>query len=67
MEKIWNWFNGNKTTIGLVLAYVLSKAWFANIVGVDVVDALGWIADTFLAVGLGHKMLKANTSPEPNK
>ena len=66
-SKIWGWLNGNKTTIGLVLGYLLSKQWFDNLVGSDVVDALNWIAVTFIGVGIAHKAIKSDTTPEPNK
>jgi hypothetical protein len=28
LQAIWNWLNGNKTIIGLVIAFLLSKTWF---------------------------------------
>ena len=66
-EKLWGYFNGNKTTIGLVIGFLLSKAWFTDLVGVEVSDILQWVAGTFLAVGVAHKVIKADTTPEPNK
>lgn len=67
LQSIWNWFNGNKTTIGLVIGFLLSKTWFTNWLGVDATEVLTWAAETFVSVGLVHKVVKANTLPEPNK
>ena len=67
LTKAWNWFNGNKVTIGLVLGYLLSKTWFQNFVGADVFDAIEWVSATFITVGVVHKIAKSNTKPEPNK
>ena len=67
MEKVWNFLNGNKTTIGLVVAFLLSKTWFTGWIGADVAEVLSWISGTFLTVGVAHKLVKSNTSPEPNK
>jgi len=66
-ESVWNWLNGNKTTIGLVLGYVVGKQWFIDLVGADVVDALNWLALTFIGLGITHKVVKADTTAEPNK
>jgi hypothetical protein len=65
--KLWNWLNGNKTTIGLVLGYVTAQVWFVNMVGVDVVNFLQWFAGTFIGVGLLHKVVKADTTSGSNK
>lgn len=64
--NIWNWLNGNKTTIGLVLGYLIGQTWFDSLVGPPAVDAISWIANTFLGVGLVHKAIKATTDPGPN-
>jgi hypothetical protein len=66
-DKIWNWLNGNKVTIGLVLGYLLSQVWFVNLVSPEIADALRWVADTFLGIGILHKVVKATTTPEPNQ
>lgn len=63
----WNWFNGNKTTIGLVLGYLLGQTWFSHLIGPEALDALNWVAATFLGVGITHKLIKANTEPGPNQ
>ena len=65
MQAVWNWFNGNKTVIGLALGFLLSKAWFTGFVGTEVVDILEWISGTFLVVGVAHKVAKATTTEEP--
>jgi len=66
-EKIWNWLNGNKTTIGLVIGFLTMQEWFVGLVGQPVIDVLVWIAYTFLGVGVLHKVAKSDTTPEPNK
>lgn len=65
-EKIFNYLNGNKTTIGLVLGYLLMQQWFIDAVGQNVADVIQWVAVTFLGVGVGHKIAKSNTEPGPN-
>ena len=66
-EAIWNWLNGNKVTIGLVLGFLIMQEWFVTLVGQGVIDVLVWIAYTFLGVGVGHKIVKSDTTAEPNK
>lgn len=61
LKNLWAWLDGNKTVFGLFLAYLLSKAWFTNLVGVEATDFLNWICDTFLLVGVAHKIVKART------
>lgn len=60
--KLWDWFNGKKTTIGAVLqvasdvAPVVLSALPA--VGVPLAAALAISAKTMLVLGLAHKVLK---------
>lgn len=67
LVKIWNWLNGNKTIIGLVIGFLITQEWFITFVGQQVIDILVWVATTFLGAGIAHKITKANTTAEPNK
>jgi hypothetical protein len=66
LQAIWNWLNGNKTIIGLVIAFLLSKTWFTAWVGPEVADIISWISATFIVGGVAHKVIKSNTEPGPN-
>jgi Ca2+/Na+ antiporter len=65
--KIWNWFNGNKTVIGLVLLQVASMVpEGVNVFGLfDLKAGLIWLGNFFGGVGILHKIAKANFRPEP--
>ena len=64
-EKIWNWLNGNKTFFGLFILLVLQQGWIAE--GTFLYLFLAWLGKILAGVGIAHKLLKANTGPEPNK
>ena len=67
LQLAWNWFNGNKTTIGLVVGFLLSKTWFTGFLGSELTEVLEWVSMTFIGIGVAHKVAKSNTLPEPNK
>ena len=64
-EKLWNYLNGNKTVIGLFLAWLLTKAWFTGLIGPVVSEVLDYAVTTFILGGMAHKVMKANTQPGP--
>jgi hypothetical protein len=55
MLKLWNWLNGNKTTIAVVLSVVLSVLGRR---GVEVPPWVFDITDGILGLGLAHKAVK---------
>lgn len=66
-QAIWNWLNGNKTIIGLFIAWLVSKVWFVDIVGAPIAEILEYIGGLLAGVGVAHKIAKANTQPGPNQ
>lgn len=65
MKKVWNWLNGNKTFFGLFILLILQQGWIAeHTLGFEI---LQWLGGLLSGVGVAHKLLKADTSPEPNK
>lgn len=67
-EKLWNWLNGNKTVIGLLILQV------ANSVPEDLLvlgflplkSFLEWAGGILAGAGAIHKIAKATTAPGPN-
>lgn len=63
MGSIWNWFNGRKTALGLVLValaqfFLANPAVDASLFGTHASRALsvcGWVVT---ALGAGHKFFK---------
>lgn len=75
MEKLpWytlvlNWLNGNKTIFGIFLVTILAPeippdlhVWF-----VPVQTTVLWVGGLLSTAGIAHKIIKSDTSPEPNK
>jgi uncharacterized membrane protein len=67
LTKLWNWLNGNKTVIGLVLLALIAQPFFKQIVPEASIwyQAIQWIAGLLAGVGAVHKLVKANTQPGP--
>ena len=65
MTTVWNWFNGNKTVIGMALLWLADKTWFGGYVGVVGVDIAQYLGGMLTTIGIAHKVYKADTSPEP--
>jgi hypothetical protein len=65
-EKFWNWLNGNKTTIGLVLQWLLAQAFFKEFIPDYTVfyQFLNWVSGLLLGTGIIHKFAKASTQPK---
>jgi hypothetical protein len=59
VTKIWNWLDGKKTWIGLVLNVVLAELARR---GVPVPDWTYAVGDLFLGVGVLHKAVKAGVT-----
>lgn len=56
MKKVWDWFNGNKTYIAVILSVVIS------VLGRRGVEIPLWVYDVtdgILGLGLAHKAVKA--------
>lgn len=65
---IWNWLNGNKTIIGLVLTNLAALIPEGiSVFGLfDLKAGILWLAGIFMGTGIVHKFVKANTDPGPN-
>ena len=68
LENIWNWLNGNKTTIGLVLQWLLAQVFFKDLVpeGTFIFQFVQWLSGLLIGGGVLHKFVKATTAPGPN-
>lgn len=65
LQKVWNWFNGNKTLFGAVILLVLQQGLVPeHTFGYQL---LLWLGNMLAGVGVVHKLAKANTKAEPNK
>ena len=69
ITKVWNYFNGNKTTIG---AIIMVASLFMQEVTIDIwlynpdwmpklIQSLNWIGGITGAIGLTHKSVKQVT------
>jgi hypothetical protein len=67
LTKLWNWLNGNKTVIGLVILTLIQQAFFKQLLPETSVwyQAIQWFAGILAGVGIVHKIAKANTEPGP--
>lgn len=62
--KIWNWFNGSKTKIGVALLSIAALLPDGVMVlGYDLKAALIVVGGFFTGVGVAHIAVKANTQP----
>jgi len=64
LKKVWNWLNGNKTFFGMLILLMLEQDWFTT--ETFLYQFLQWVGYLLAGTGVGHKLLKANTKPEPN-
>jgi hypothetical protein len=64
---IWNWFNGNKTNIGLLLL-ALSKIVPPGVIvfGYDLQTFLVWAGGALTTVGVAHKIVKSQAAANGN-
>jgi hypothetical protein len=65
LTAIWNYLNGNKTALGLVIIQIAS--WLpqdTTLFGfIPVVVVLNWLGGVLSGGGIVHKLVKANTLP----
>lgn len=63
LNKIWNWFDGNKTSIGFFLLWITDKPWLRDLlpdgtVESAIIDIISYIAAILAGTGLLHKGVK---------
>jgi len=58
MKAIWDWLNGNKTAIGGVLLWLVTRSWFVELASPPVIDVLDYLSQILLGGGLLHKGIK---------
>ena len=71
--NIWNWLDGKKTIIAVVLGFVVKSltSLETDVIGAAVpgIDSIISIANTlmgwFAVLGIGHKVLKAGDNSAP--
>lgn len=63
MKKVWQYFNGKKTVIGLLLhtAWFVSNLVFKDMANTNEVLTGHALIGTITGVGIGHKINKAIT------
>jgi hypothetical protein len=57
IKKVWNYLNGKKTLIGLLIAVVYSGLVAQGII--DRSSELEWLVMAVTGVGIGHKIVKS--------
>jgi len=59
-KKLWDWFNGNKTTIGLALSWLLAQTFFKDFLPdyTFLYQFLSWVSGLLIAGGVAHKVVK---------
>jgi len=58
--KIWNWINGNKTTLGAISMMVVNSAYVESLItNPDLYMLCQSVAGALFGVGLAHKGMKA--------
>lgn len=58
--KFWNWINGNKSLIGVILMYVIDSDYIAGLIpDPDLYMLAQGLAKLIFGVGLAHKVKKA--------
>lgn len=63
MKAIWDWLNGNKTTIGSILIAVAGHLPSdLEVVGISVTSVLYWVGGMLGGIGVGHKIKKKISS-----
>ena len=65
LTLLWNWFNGNKTVIGMALMFLGDKTWFHDFAGDAGVDIVQYLGGILTSVGIVHKIAKADTTETP--
>lgn len=56
-KKTWDFFNGRKTWIGVLLAVIYSGLVAQGIISRN--EALEWLIMAVTGVGVGHKIVKS--------
>ena len=60
MKKFWNWFDGNKTSIGAILLLIVNSGYVESLItNPDLYMLAQSIASAILGIGLAHKVKKA--------
>jgi len=60
MKKLWNFFDGNKTTIGAVLMLIVNSQYIESLITKpDLYMLVQGIAGLVFGVGIAHKTKKA--------
>lgn len=58
--KIWNWLNGNKTTIGAIAIMIVNSEYVESLItNPDLYTLCQGVASAILGIGLTHKVGKA--------
>ena len=58
-RKIWDWFDGNKTTIGSVcIAIAAHVPADVEVIGISVQSVLYWLGGAIGGTGVAHKVGK---------
>lgn len=58
MEKIWEWLNGKKTVIGVLIHFVAYGLKGIKFIDESVFSQLIMAGDAVMAFGVSHKALK---------
>jgi hypothetical protein len=58
MEKIWNFLNGKKRIIGIVLLFVSQTPHLADYIGTPAVDIISYFGNGLAGIGVIHGILK---------
>ena len=62
LNNIWNWVNGNKTTIGAISMLIVNSEYIESLItNPDLYTLAQSIAGIIFGIGLTHKIKKAIT------
>lgn len=56
--KIWNWLNGKKRTLGIIIIFVAQAPHLVDIVGQQPIDIMFYLGSGLAGTGVIHAFFK---------